>query len=72
MNNLKGPRWQRCPVKPASFPQPHGLSPLKPQSVVFSPFSMFGHSCSFKTVPLSLLQGVAGTGQPAPKGLILA
>ena len=39
---------------------------------VFSPFSLFGHSCCFKTVPLSLLQVVAGTGQPALKGLILA
>ena len=37
MNHLKGPRWQRCPAKPASFPQPHGLRPLKPQSVQSSP-----------------------------------
>lgn len=38
-------------------------------SPVFSPFSMFGHSCSFKTVPLSLLQVVVGRSQPAPKSL---
>lgn len=28
---------------------------------------MFGHSCSFKTVLLSLLQVVVGRRQPAPK-----
>ena len=39
VNNLKGPHWQQCPVKPASFPQPHVLSPLKPLSVQSSPHS---------------------------------
>lgn len=70
MNNLKGPRWQQCPVKPASFPRPLALKSLEAAIfAVFSPFSMFGHFCSFKTVPLSLLQVVAGRSQPAPKRL---
>ena len=65
---LKGPFWQQCPVKPASFPQPHALNSLEAVICpVFSPFSMFGHSCFFKTVLLSLLQVVAGRSQPVQK-----
>lgn len=68
-SHLKGPGWQQCPVKPASL-QPPALNSLEAAiPPVFSPFSMFGHSCSFKTVPLSLLQVVAGRSQRAPKGL---
>lgn len=65
MNNLKGPRWQECPVKPASF-SPLMLNSLK-LPIFVSP-SMFGHSCCCKTVALSLLQVPLGRSQPAPKG----
>ena len=68
--HLKGPCWQQHPVKPASCPRPPARS--SPEAwipPVFCPVSMFGHSCSFQTVPLSLLQVVAGRSQRAPKRL---
>lgn len=72
MNNLKGPRWQLYPVKPAPFPRPQVLKSLEAQiSSVFPsspPSPCLGISCSFKTVPLSLLQVVVGRSQPAPTG----
>lgn len=66
MTNLKGPCWQQRPVEPASFPRLHALYSLEDViRPVFSPFSMFGHSCSFKT--LSPLQVVLGRSQPVQK-----
>lgn len=59
MDNLKEPRWQECPVKPAFFPH----SPLK----LTCPYTMFGHSCCWETVALSLLQMLLGKSQLGPQ-----
>lgn len=59
-----------CKACLPSAPAPPALNSVEAAiPPVFFPFSMFGHSCFFKTVPLSLLQVVAGRSQRAPKGL---
>lgn len=61
MSNLKEPLWQGCPAKPASFPHSTSLK------LSLLPLSMFGHSCCWEAVPLSLLQVLLGTSQLGPE-----
>lgn len=52
MNNLTGPCWQQCPVKPASFPRPHALQSLEDEICpVFSPFSVLGTPAPLRQCP---------------------